>query len=102
MIKLIDVLNLMDDFDVNGHPVPFSIKFFTKDGEEIFIELGTKCVGKKNNKVVFDKKPIKSKARINPNHFKNSTRNIYIPVSDQIRKCKIRLITEFNGQKVVY
>jgi hypothetical protein len=100
MIKLIDVLNQMDDMDVTGQPIPFSIKFITKDGEEVFLEQAVKCVGKVGGKVVFDKPRIKSTKK--PNHFKNATRNIYIPVSGQVRKCKIRLITEFNGIKVTY
>ena len=53
MIKLIDALNLMDDFDRNGNPVPFQIKFFTMEGEPIIIEQGVKCIGKKNGQVVF-------------------------------------------------
>lgn len=101
MIKLIDVLNQMDDLDVTGQPIPFSIKFITKEGEEIFIEQGVKCVGKKEGKVIFDKPRI-AKQNKKPDHFKNATRNIYIPVSGQIRKCKIRLITEFNSIKVTY
>ena len=101
MIKLIDALNLMDDFDMNGNPIPFSIKFFSIEGEEIFIEMAVKCIGKTQEKgVVFDKPSLKQKKK--PAHQKNATRNLYIPLSNEIRKCKIRLITEFNGQKVVY
>lgn len=101
MIKLIDALNLMDDFDRNGNPVPFQIKFFTMEGEPIIIEQGVKCIGKKNGQVVFDKPNTTKKAKKNPDHFKNATRNIQLP-NGQIRKCKIRLITEFNHKKVVY
>lgn len=91
----------MDDFDVNGKPKPFSIRFKTVDGEEVYIELGIKCVGKKNGELVLDKPKSLIKKK-NPNHYSNATRNIYIPQSGQIRKCKIRLITHFNEQKVVY
>lgn len=102
MIRKIDVLNLMDDFDANGNPLPFSIKFYTIEGEAIIIDLAVKCVGKRGNQIILDKKPKNAKTKKNPNHFKNSTRNIYIPQSGQIRKCNIHLITQFNGQKVVY
>lgn len=98
-IKLIDALNLMDAVDTSDQPIPFSIRYMTVDGEEVYIEKGIKCIGKKGGQVTFAK-PIRSKKK--PNHFKNATRNIYIPQSGQIRKCKIRLITQFNGQKVVY
>ena len=102
MILLIDVLNLMNDVDVNGRPVPFAIKYKTVEAEEVIIESAIKCIGKEKGKILYDKNPKKSKQKKDPNHFKNATRNIYIPISKQIRKCKIRLITEFNGQKVVY
>jgi len=36
-----------------------------------------------------------------PHHYENATRNIRLPNGD-IRKIHIRLITEFNGFKVVY
>ena len=101
MIKLIDALTLMDDFDRNGNPVPFQIKFFTMEGELIEIPQGVKCIGKKNDQVVFDKQGSSTKVKKNPNHIKNSTRNILLP-NGQIRKCKIRLITQFNNKKVVY
>jgi hypothetical protein len=37
----------------------------------------------------------------NPNHWVNATRNIRLP-NGQKRKVHIRLIIEFNHQKVVY
>lgn len=38
----------------------------------------------------------------NPNHWKNQTRNLRIAKSNQVRKVHIRLITEFNGQRVIW
>ena len=111
IITLPEVLKQMDQFDEKGKPVPFSIKFVTCDlrrksgGELIELENVVKCVGKKKGKVIFDdrkKTPNKKKEKKNPKHWDNSTRNILIPSSGQIRKCHIRLITEFNGQKVIY
>lgn len=37
----------------------------------------------------------------NPHHHANKTRNIYIPKTRQIKKLHIKLITEFNGHKVL-
>jgi hypothetical protein len=36
----------------------------------------------------------------NPKHFQNSTRNIYDPQKQVVRKIHIRLIVTFNGIKV--
>ena len=107
MIRLIDALNLMDEVDKEGSPVPFSIKYVTYNrksktgGEVISIAHAMKCVTKRGGKVVYDGRQ-KSGSKRNPNHFKNSTRNLNIAGTDQIRKCNIRLITEFNGQKVIW
>lgn len=98
LIKLSDVLNLMDDVDQHNNPIPFSIEFFTKEGRKVVVDKAVKCITKKSGKVVYDG----NKKRKAPNHFKNATRNIHIPVSNQIRKLNIRLITKFNGIKVAY
>ena len=36
-----------------------------------------------------------------PNHYLNKTRNIYIPATRSIQKLHIKLITAFNGKKVL-
>lgn len=36
----------------------------------------------------------------NPQHFKNSTRNVVVMPSGEIRKLHIRLIRKFNGKTV--
>jgi hypothetical protein len=36
-----------------------------------------------------------------PSHYLNKTRNIYIPTSRKIQKLHIKLITQFNGKKVL-
>lgn len=103
-ISLINVLQRMDELDHNSNPIMFNIKFVTADkkrmsgGEIIEIKYAKKCIGIRNNEAVFD---TGNKKRKKPNHYINSTRNILCP-NGQIRKIHIRLITEFNGQKVIY
>lgn len=110
-IRLTEVLDLMDALDSNGDPIPFSIRFVTanrKDktgGEIITIDKAVKCVGKdkKGNPVIDTRRketPDLTKPK-NPNHWSNATRNLFLP-NGQIRKVHIRLIIEFNGQKVCY
>ena len=109
-IQLSKALDLMDLLDDDGKPVKFHVKFVTADrmrrtgGEIIEIHSGRKCVGNRNGKTVFD---TRLKADENPsisrqpNHWMNSTRNIILP-NGGIRKVHIRLIIEFNNQKVFF
>lgn len=108
-IRLQDALAEMDKLDETGNPVKIQLKFVTHDikrgtgGEIIEIIDGRKCVGKRNGKVIYDTReksedPKKSK---NPHHWMNSTRNVILP-NGQIRKLHIRLIIEFNHQKVCF
>jgi hypothetical protein len=110
MIRLGEVLRQMDLFGNDGIPLSFQIKFVTANrnqhtgGEIIEIKEGRKCVGKKNGKIIFDKRvvtPEIQKINKDPHHWINSTRNILLP-NGQIRKIHIRLIIEFNGQKVCF
>lgn len=100
----------MDKVDASGRPLPFSITFVTADrtrrrgGEIIFIDKAQKCVGKRNGGVLYPTpvNPVSpgSIAR-DPNHRQNDTRNIFIPSSGQVRKVHLRLITQFNGKRVI-
>ncbi len=45
---------------------------------------------------------VKNSAKKNPNHWKNSTRNIRPIDSEKLTKLHIRLITEFNSQRIHY
>jgi hypothetical protein len=110
MIRLGQVLEIMDKLDRNNNPVRFDIKFVTADrakqigGEIIELKDVCKCVGKRNGKVVFDTRNAKSEiAKIPkaPKHWVNSTRNLLLS-NGQIRKIHIRLIIGFNGQKVCF
>lgn len=110
-IRLWDVLEQMDRFDNQGKSVKFQVKFVTANrdhgtgGEIIEIKDGRKCSGKtKSGEPIFQKAktvPVKDSVSRNPNHWVNSTRNILLP-NGQIRKVHIRLIIEFNHQKVCY
>ena len=110
-IRLWNVLEIMDSFDGQGKPVRFQLKFVTanrleKTGGEI-IELKDACkcsVKTRKGEEVFPEKrhfPAMEKASKDPRHWSNSTRNILLP-NGQIRKVHIRLIIEFNHQKVCY
>ncbi len=110
MIALIDVLNLMDEVDVSGKPNPFSIKFITCNrqkqtgGRIVHLPKAIKHVsgsGKVAKDPASGTAPSGKVVR-NPNHARNSTRNLSVPGTNEIIKCHIRLITEFNGHKVVY
>ena len=117
MIQLIDALKYMEEKDENGKARSFSIKFVTynrktgEGGEIISIPNCTKCVGKQGEKIILGNQlPVHfrigegvqpERVRKNPNHFQNSTRNLLLP-NGQIRKVHIRLIIEFNNEKVFY
>ena len=109
-IQLSSALDEMDQLDHEGKPVKFHIRFVTADrirragGEIIEIPSGRKCVGNRNGKSVFDtrqKADENTRTSRQPNHWVNSTRNIILP-NGGIRKVHIRLIIEFNSQKVFF
>jgi len=109
-IRLQQLLDQMDRLDDQGRGVPFQIRFVTADrnrgtgGEVIELSGVRKCIGKRNGKVVFDtrkKGENKNPGTGDPRHWVNSTRNLLLP-NGQIRKVHIRLIVEFNHQKVCY
>jgi len=111
-IRLCDVLNQMDQIGPDGKPSKFQIRFVTADrslgigGEIIELFNCCKCVGlNKQGSPVFDlrTKNSSSDSRIkkDPHHWINATRNILLE-NGKIRKVHIRLIIEFNNQKVCY
>ncbi len=111
-IRLGEVLTQMDQIGPDGKPSKFQIRFVTADrslgtgGDIIEISNGRKCVGlNKVGSPVFDlrsKKPsTESRIKKDPHHWVNSTRNILLE-NGKIRKVHIRLIIEFNKQKVCY
>lgn len=102
-----DLISQMDQCDGEGKPIIFSLKFVTADrvrksgGEIITVERAQKCVGKKNDKVLYANSPKIEGLTKNPNHNENATRNIYLVDSGQVRKVHTRLIIEFNNKKVI-
>jgi len=111
-IRLSEVLNQMDQIGPDDKPSKFQIRFVTADrslgtgGEIIEISNGRKCVGlNKQGSPVFDlraKSPsADTRIKKDPHHWINATRNILLE-NGKIRKVHIRLIIEFNNQKVCY
>ena len=95
MVRLQDALDIMK----NGNP--FSIVFVTankskKTGGEL-LKLDN-CTLDKYQKKEKNPSSIASKPA---NETANEIRNLRLP-NQQMRKCHIRLIVEFNGQPVVY
>jgi hypothetical protein len=111
VISLVDALTLMDESDLNGNPIPFSISFFTyakstKIGGELkHLPAATVCRGRKvtrsNGRAQFFQEN-KTSPKRNPNHSQHGTRNFKIHGSEQIVKVHIRLIHDYNGMKVVW
>jgi len=111
LIRLWDVLEIMDSVDGHGKPVRFQLKYVTADrtkrtgGEIIELKDACKClVRTKQGKEVFSVKqnfPTNDRVTKDPNHWVNSTRNCLLP-NGQKRKLHIRLIIEFNNTKVCY
>ena len=102
ILRLSEVLHLMNQRNVNGVLIPFNLKVRSFN---IRNKSGGKLVTYEN----YSLKPLKSSENYekaldlnsNPNHFKNRTRNI-INDNGDIRKIHIDFITEFNGKIVVY
>jgi len=111
-IRLTEVLSQMDKTGTDGKPLKFQIRFVTADrslgtgGDIIEISNGRKCIGlNKQGSPVFDLRTqspsTDSRIKKDPRHWVNSTRNILLE-NGKIRKVHIRLIIEFNKQKVCY
>lgn len=109
-IFLRQVLEEMKTIDSKGNAISFDIEFRTfnknnKGGGGLKSYKDAKLlIGKKLKGKAFD--PMKhfyriEKARKNPNHWQNKTRNIEL-ASGQIRKLNILYITKFNGLEVIY
>lgn len=111
MILLKDALKLMDAVDETGKPVPFSVLFCTysatrKDGGKlIYLESATKASARAEKKKGSQAPKGVISERLsgkNPHHSENKTRNFRVTANGEIRKARIRLIIEVNGQKVIY
>jgi len=111
-IRLSGVLDHMDRIGDDGKPCPFQMKFVKADrtrgtgGDILEIINGRKMVNKdKDGEPVFDFRPKSHPSepglKKDPRHWVNATRNILLE-NGEIRKVHIRLIIEFNNQKVCY
>lgn len=96
MIRVADMLRMMNEWESSGNRVPFSITWVT-------------CNMKQNTggeKITLDRAVLvgsgvsKSRDR-NPNHFENYTRNIKSAEGDRIMKIHVLHITQFNGKKII-
>jgi hypothetical protein len=111
-ILLSDALELMQQCDPKGNPVPFSIAYLTWNdrdkmsrgikllprAEMLMITAGGRHVSPNKAKAYIEKKgPSKS-----PRHWKNATRNIRIPGDTEIRKLNIWLIMALNNKRVIW
>lgn len=96
MIRIAEMLTIMNTWEKRGERVPFSITWVKCDekqgtgGEKITLDQAV-LVGNAHSK---------SEKR-NPNHFENYTRNIRAYEGDRIMKIHIPLVTRFNGKQVI-
>jgi hypothetical protein len=106
VILLKDALRMMERLDHKGRPIPFSLSFVTADrrrdlGGEIKSISGA-ILSKHNTLLPKYVRTVdgfgNSKA---PRHYENATRNVQSP-DGGITKVHIRLITNFNGQKIIW
>jgi hypothetical protein len=98
-------INLREVLDIIDSGLPFNLKYCTYSrtrgtgGEMIERRGWTKAIAEKLPPVVLIKNGIKNSR--DPRHSHWKTRLIYNAREQQLRKLYIKLITEFNGKKVV-
>lgn len=106
VILLRDALRMMDRLDHKNRPIPFSLSFVTADrrrntGGEIMSISG--AILSKHNTIL--PKYVRTVDGFggskSPRHYENATRNVQSP-DGSITKVHIRLITTFNGQKIIW
>lgn len=97
MIRLQEVINKMQAVDKNGQLLPFSVVVVTADRSR---KIGGELL-EINNAVLsrLDKFGPNSTESLSK---KNSSINIKVLGTDQIRAIHPRLITQFNGEGVIY
>lgn len=106
IIQLSEALRKMERVDHKGNPTIFSVTVVTADvlkktGGEI--RTYTNCILAKYAKhVPRALRGAPTGDAKNPDHWKNSTRNILLLDTNEIRKIHIRLIIAFDNQTVIY
>jgi len=103
------IIHLREVLEEMKKPKPFSVTFVTCDQERktggeiiklenVILSSNEKYIGRlgfeepSSNVTQFSK---------NPSHYEHATRNVLLP-NGMRRKLHIRLLLEFNGQKVFY
>lgn len=103
------IIHLSEVLDEMKKPKPFSLAFVTcdlerKTGGEI-VRLENCVLYRKNQNFsglgFSEPEPPVTDFSKNPDHYGNATRNIVLP-NGHVKKVHIRLLLEFNGQKVFY
>lgn len=108
MIQLKEALAQMEQTDANGDKKPFSLQFVTANrskktgGRIIDLEQAVLNPAQSNPGGQKAAENGQEKPQKRPNHAQNNTLNIKILSSGKTRKVHKRLITYFNGEKVVY
>ena len=101
MIPYADVMRLMNKTDHKGDAVPFSMKVVRLDrnrnsgGDLLVIDKAVISRKKATN-------PSVTPSKVSPKHYENSTRNIQLIPSGEIRSIHPRLIIEFNNKPMFY
>ena len=105
-ITLTEALQVMEQLDRQGRPVPFSIEFDTYDqksnstsGRIMYDRAELVMPNKSFTRTFTSLTPQEYGQRKNPNHYENMTRNIRID-GEQIRKVHIHCIIKLNNQNV--
>lgn len=105
-----ECLEIVNTKDKAGNPYPFTIDVYTlnknsKSGGALRRYENVKLLKRKKSKSGLGSLTIAAstiqKAKRNPNHFKNRTRNIEFS-NDDIKTIHIRLIKSINGKEMVY
>jgi hypothetical protein len=100
IIQFADVIQLMSKTDHTGKPVPFALKVVTYDRNR---KKGGKILV--IDKAIVERQSDKNKqtpGKNSPRHYENSTKNIMLIPSMQIRRIHPRLIIEFNNKQMIY
>ncbi len=107
-IRLSDALAVMEAHDHFKKPIPFSIAFFKADekrneaGELVEYQNCILAKFVKNlPKHLRNSKVSLGTAKL-PNHWKNSTRNIFLIDTQEIKKIHIRLIYSINDKIMTF
>jgi len=105
VLTIKEVLELMEQTDRRGKYLPFSITYITYNSQHHtggdVLRWDKAVLANMNvsgSRVVYERTPRSVKK--NPNHWKNSTRNIHPLDTLEHRKVHIWLIMEFNGMEV--